>query len=94
MARNSLYEQISEAFKKMYGDDQSDVEANSEEGIPLREIQNNTTICSSCDDQTEALYSCTDCKETLCRDCHQAHSKVKLTRDHNVTILDGKPSVE
>ena len=25
--------------------------------IPLHEIQNNTTICSSCVDQTEALYT-------------------------------------
>ena len=80
----------------MYGDDQSDVEANSEEGIPLREIQNTTiTICSSCEDQSEALYSCTDCTETLCRECNQAHSRLKNSRNHNVTlILNAKPSIE
>ena len=78
----------------MYGDDQSDVEANSEEGIPLREIQNNTiTICSSCEDQSEALYSCTDCTETLCSGCHQAHSKFKLTRDHNVKLILNTESI-
>ena len=72
----------------MYGDDQSDVEADSEEGIPLREIQNTTiTICSSCEDQSEALYSCADCEETLCSGCHQAHSKFKITRNHNVTLI-------
>ena len=95
IARKSIYEQTLKAFKKMYGDDQSDVEANSEEGIPLREIQNTTiTICSSCEDQSEALYSCADCEETLCSGCHQAHSKFKLTRNHNVTSLNAEPSIE
>ena len=80
----------------MYGDDQSDVEANSEEGIPLQEIQNNTiTICSSCEDQSEALYSCADCEETLCRECNQAHSRLKNSRNHNVTlILNAEPSIQ
>ena len=80
----------------MYGDDQSDVEAKSEEAIPLREIQNITiTICSSCEDQSEALYSCADCEETLCRECNQAHSRLKNSRNHNVTlILNAEPSIE
>ena len=77
-------------------DDQSNVEDNSEEGIPLQEIQNNTiTICSNCEDQSEAVYCCADCEETFCSDCHQAHSKLKLNRNHNVTlILNAKPSIE
>ena len=79
----------------MYGDDQSNVEDNSGEGIPLQEIQNNTiTICSSCFDQSEALYSCSDCKATLCSDCHQAHSRFKINQYHNVTSLNTEPSIE
>ena len=97
IARKSIYERTIEAFKNLYGDDQSDsdVEANSEEGIPLQEIQNNTiTICSSCEDQSEAFYNCRECKANLCGDCNQAHSTFKLNRNHNVTSLDAKPSIE
>jgi hypothetical protein len=99
IARKSIYERTIEAFKKLYGDDQSDsdVEANSEEGIPLQEIQNNTaTICSSCEDQSEALFNCRECKATLCSECNQAHSRLKLTltQNHNVTTLNAEPSIE
>ena len=79
----------------MYGDDQSDVEANSEEGIPLQEIENNAiTICSSCKDQSEAFYNCRECKANLCGDCNQAHSTFKLLENHNVTSLNADPSIE
>ena len=99
IARKSIYERTIEAFKKLYGDDQSDsdVEANSEEGIPLQEIQNNkATICSSCEDQSEALFNCRECKATLCSECNQAHSRLKLTltQNHNVTTLNAEPSIE
>jgi hypothetical protein len=95
IARKSIYEQTIEAFKKMYGDDQSDVEANSEEGNPLQEIQNNAIIiCSSCEDQFEAFYNCRECKANLCGDCNQVHSTFKLHRNHNVTSLDAKASNE
>ena len=79
----------------MYGHDQSDVEANSEEGIPLQEIQNNAiTICSSCKDQSEAFYNCRECKANLCVDCNQVHSAFKLLENHNVTSLNAEPSIE
>ena len=95
MARKSIYNKIHQAYKERYGDeDKSDIEANSEEGIPLREIQNNTTICSSCDDQTEALYTCRECDGTLCKECNVAHSRFKINRHHNVTSLNAEPIIE
>ena len=79
----------------MYGDDKSDVEDNSKEGIPLHEIQNTTiTICSSCKDQSEAFYNCKECKANLCIDCNQVHSTFKLLENHNVTSLNAEPSIE
>ena len=44
-------------------------------------------ICSRCEDNTEANFSCKECQETLCDPCHKAHLKVKLTRNHTIIPL-------
>jgi hypothetical protein len=45
-------------------------------------------ICSNCDDKSEALYTCRQCKETLCSECNKAHSRLTLTRNHNATVIN------
>ena len=44
-------------------------------------------ICTGCNDNSEALYSCLECKDTLCELCYQAHLKVRLTRNHTLSQL-------
>ena len=44
-------------------------------------------ICTGCNDNTEASYSCLECKDTLCELCYQAHLKVKLTLNHTLSQL-------
>ena len=46
-----------------------------------------STICSSCDDNNVAKFNCKECQDTLCNLCHDAHLKVKLTRNHTITPL-------
>ena len=46
-----------------------------------------STICSSCDDNNEAKFSCKECEDTLCNLCHDAHLIVKLTHNHTITAL-------
>ena len=46
-----------------------------------------STICSGCDDQSEAKFKCIECEDTLCNLCHQAHLKVRLTRNHTIIAL-------
>ena len=45
-------------------------------------------ICSSCEDNSEAKFRCEECQDTLCNICHDAHLKVKLTRNHTIIPLD------
>ena len=58
--------------------DNSDIERNVD---PI------LIVCSSCDDQSPALFRCTDCVEELCDECYNAHKIVKLTRYHNLIVL-------
>ena len=44
--------------------------------------------CSSCEDNSEAKFRCEECQDTLCNTCHDAHLKVKLTRNHTIIPLD------
>ena len=46
-----------------------------------------SNICTSCDDNNEAKFNCKECEDTLCNLCHDAHLKVKLTRNHTITPL-------
>ena len=43
-------------------------------------------ICKSCDDQSIATSRCEDCEENLCDECVKAHQRVKVTKDHKITL--------
>jgi len=50
--------------------------------------------CSSDQDQLQAkersVAYCEDCKDHMCETCYHAHLRVKLTKDHRITWLNGK----
>ena len=44
-------------------------------------------VCTNCDDNALGSYGCNDCRDILCDDCYKAHSKLKITRDHDVLTI-------
>ena len=49
--------------------------------------ESNLKICNACEDDSLASYYCEQCSDNLCEKCFDAHKKVKLTRNHNLTAL-------
>ncbi|XP_032227596.1 E3 ubiquitin-protein ligase TRIM33 [Nematostella vectensis] len=46
-------------------------------------------ICSNCDENSAlAEARCMDCNEFLCQMCVEAHRRIKLTREHQVIIIN------
>ena len=46
--------------------------------------------CDSCEARGEArpaLTHCTDCHESLCDDCLQAHQRLTVTKNHSLTPI-------
>ena len=70
---NDQHEQMSIDFNDAFND--------------LKERSNNSNVCTSCEENLTGSYQCTDCDETLCVKCFKAHSRLKLTRTHNVSLL-------
>ena len=50
-------------------------------------------ICSSCEDDNAAKFTCKDCQETLCSPCHSAHLKVKVTKNHEIIPLQHRANI-
>ncbi|NP_001088294.1 tripartite motif containing 24 S homeolog [Xenopus laevis] len=48
-------------------------------------------VCTSCEDNAEALGFCVECVEWLCKNCVQAHQRVKFTKDHTVRQKEEVP---
>ncbi|XP_033111430.1 E3 ubiquitin-protein ligase TRIM33-like [Anneissia japonica] len=48
----------------------------------------------TCGCKKEASYFCEDCDELYCRECKDAHRKIKVTRDHNTLTLDEYKSID
>jgi tripartite motif-containing protein 71 len=44
--------------------------------------------CQSCPEKHDAVCYCKDCQEKLCRNCFQAHQRVRLTRDHQISFFN------
>ena len=49
------------------------------------------TKCESCHDNTEKVHAtpvakgcCRDCDQKICNICHDAHKKIKITRNHMI----------
>ena len=70
---NDQHEQMSIDFNDAFND--------------LKERSNNSNVCTSCEENLTGSYQCTDCDETLCVKCFKAHSRLKLTRTHNISLL-------
>jgi len=43
-------------------------------------------LCNSCNEQLPATARCLDCMEFLCYACHSAHGRVRVTKDHHVSL--------
>ncbi|XP_033101686.1 E3 ubiquitin-protein ligase TRIM56-like [Anneissia japonica] len=54
-------------------------------------------VCTSCDDE-EASFRCNECDDFLCDGCREAHSRVRVTRNHKILsicdIRNGQYDVE
>ncbi|KAG8442664.1 hypothetical protein GDO86_011452 [Hymenochirus boettgeri] len=48
-------------------------------------------VCTSCEDNAEARGFCVECVEWLCKNCVQAHQRVKFTKDHTVRQKEEVP---
>ncbi|KAM9311439.1 transcription intermediary factor 1-alpha [Gastrophryne carolinensis] len=48
-------------------------------------------VCTSCEDNAEARGFCVECVEWLCKNCIQAHQRVKFTKDHTVRQKEEVP---
>ena len=44
-------------------------------------------VCPNCDDNSLGSYYCKTCDEKLCDRCYKTHSKLKITRDHDVITI-------
>ena len=47
-----------------------------------------TPICQHCDDEENAVSSCSKCAIFLCEFCEKAHKKAKATKEHKICSLD------
>ena len=47
-----------------------------------------TPICQHCDDDENAVSSCSECAIFLCEFCEKAHKKAKATKEHKIYSLD------
>ncbi|TRZ03102.1 hypothetical protein DNTS_029891 [Danionella cerebrum] len=63
--------------------------ATERTGLPPR-VDLQKTVCGSCAcggcEENEISGMCLQCEEALCSDCMSAHRRVKMTRDHEVTL--------
>lgn len=50
-----------------------------------------TSFCSNCSEGAAARFYCFACLETLCKTCHEAHQRVRVTRDHEVATIGKTP---
>ncbi|XP_066929377.1 tripartite motif-containing protein 2-like isoform X2 [Clytia hemisphaerica] len=59
--------------------------------IDVESVRNSASkpmLCSSCNEQLPATARCLDCMEFLCYACHNAHSRVRMTKDHHILTLE------
>ena len=53
----------------------------------LNDNDDQNQICYSCEENSMATSKCEDCEEFLCNDCVRAHQRVKMTKDHKISLL-------
>uniref|UniRef100_A0A8C5WD38 RING-type E3 ubiquitin transferase n=1 Tax=Leptobrachium leishanense TaxID=445787 RepID=A0A8C5WD38_9ANUR len=60
--------------------------------VPSSTVEKPTQqVCTSCEDNAEARGFCVECVEWLCKNCVQAHQRVKFTKDHTVRQKEEVP---
>ena len=52
-----------------------------------KSIDEHEHVCPNCDDNSLGSYYCKTCDEKLCDRCYKTHSKLKITRDHDVITI-------
>ncbi|XP_063723962.1 E3 ubiquitin-protein ligase TRIM71-like isoform X2 [Symsagittifera roscoffensis] len=48
---------------------------------------NNSSNCTSCEEDVPAFAACEECNELMCMNCTSAHSRLKVTKDHNLSLV-------
>ncbi|XP_069820103.1 transcription intermediary factor 1-alpha isoform X2 [Dendropsophus ebraccatus] len=59
--------------------------------VPSSTVEKPSQVCTSCEDNAEAQGFCVECVEWLCKNCVQAHQRVKFTKDHTVRQKEEVP---
>ena len=65
-------------------------EQGSSKGEEIEEnksIDEHEHVCPNCNDNSLGLYNCKTCDVILCGRCYETHSKLKITRDHDVIAI-------
>ena len=55
----------------------------------VRAHDRNPIMCSSCEDKLPAAARCIECMDFLCHDCRNAHTRLRLTKTHRVSVWCG-----
>ncbi|XP_048780733.1 E3 ubiquitin-protein ligase TRIM33-like isoform X2 [Ostrea edulis] len=58
------------------------------------EKEEESHICTACDEKQEATSFCAECKEWLCDQCVIAHKRVRITKDHTIQSKEEAKKIE
>jgi hypothetical protein len=61
--------------------------ASADDGEDEETPDEDQHLCNSCEENAIATSKCNDCEEYLCNDCVRAHQRVKMTKDHEITVV-------
>lgn len=56
----------------------------------LDQVQDDTgslSLCQLCEVENVAFVKCIDCDKYLCKECHKYHSRLKMSKDHQIEFL-------
>jgi hypothetical protein len=56
----------------------------------LDQVQDDTgslSLCQLCEVENVAFVKCIDCDKYLCKECHKYHSRLKISKDHQIEFL-------
>ena len=63
-------------------------EQGSYKGEEIEEDKSNDEqVCPNCNDNSLGSYYCKNCDVILCDRCYETHSKLKITRDHDLLTI-------
>ena len=56
--------------------------------LALKDASTQTQKCGTCDENNNATCYCFVCQNFLCKDCFEAHQRLKTTRSHRNVLID------